>query len=323
MFDFNVETTKETTAFETTAVFDMLIIGGGPGGLNAGLYGIRKGLKVGILTKEIGGQLQNTTTVDNYLGFDNIDGSALSDKFLHHINALEVPLLKGVTVGNITKEADTFHVHVEDGRTFKAKTVIFATGGSPRKLQIPGEDTYNNKGISYCATCDAPFYKDKHVIVAGGGNSAAEGVLDLAAWASKVTVIHRSQWRADHILLEKMKAMPNLEIYLEHQLKRVNGNGKHMTGVEALNKETGEVINVEAEGLLIEIGTIPRSELIQTMVDTNQQGEVIVDAAQMTSVPGLFAIGDVTTQPDKQVIIAAAEGAKAALAATQYINKKI
>lgn len=321
MFDFNVETTKETTAFETTNVFDMLIVGGGPGGLNAGLYGYRKGLNVGIITKEIGGQLQNTTTVDNYLGFENIDGSKLSDQFLKHINALGVPLLKGVTVTKINKEKTLFHVKLKDGRIFRSKTVVFATGGAPRKLQIPGEDTYNNKGISYCATCDAPFYKDQHVIVAGGGNSAAEGVLDLAAWASKITVIHRSQWRADQILLDKMHALPNVKVYLEHQLKRVVGDEKHMHGVEAVNKQTGETLKVEAQGLLIEIGTIPRSELIHSLVKTTPTQEVIVDQRQMTSLPGLFAIGDVTTQVDKQVIIAAAEGAKAALAANNYLNQ--
>ncbi len=322
MFDLNIETTKETTVFNDNKIFDLLIVGAGPGGLNAGLYAYRKGLRVGIVTDEIGGQLHNTTTVDNYLGYTNIDGAKLSSKFLNHINDLDVPMLKGVIVNKIIKTVDGFKLHLSDGKTLESMTVILATGGAPRKLGIKGEATYNNKGISYCATCDAPFYKDQHVIVAGGGNAAAEGVLDLSAWAKKITVIHRSKWRADPVLLKKMEEIPNLTIHLNHQLLEVFGDDNHMQGVKALNKTTNETRSFDAQGLLIEIGTIPKSDLIKDIVETTDKGEVIVDENQMTSVEGLYAVGDVTQNPDKQIIIAAAEGAKAALASAKYINHK-
>ncbi len=320
MFDFNVETTKESSVFDETGLWDFLIIGSGPAGFNAALYAKRKGLSVGILTDEIGGQLHNTTTVDNYLGYSLIDGADLSAKFLDHINTLAIPILKNIRVTKLKKDNQDFELGISDGRTLKAKTVLIATGGLPRKLDIPGEEAYANRGVSYCATCDAPFYKDKHVIVAGGGNSAAEGVIDLAAWANKITVVHRSQWRADEILLEKLKDIPQLSVHLETEIKAVLGD-KRMTGVAVYDKLKKKTYEIAAEGLLIEIGNVPNSNLVFGLAKTNDKGEIIVGANQMTSVAGLFAAGDVTTQPDKQIIISTAEGAKAALAANQYLNK--
>ncbi len=320
MFDFNVETTKETTLFDTVEKWDMLIIGGGPAGMNAGLYAKRKGLEVGIVTDEIGGQLHNTTDVDNYLGFGLIEGPNLSRAFLDHINNLDVPMLKHVRVKHLAHTDPDFELQLNDGRTLKAKTILVATGGRPRKLDIPGEKAFVNKGVTYCATCDAPFFKDKHVVVAGGGNSAAEGVLDLVHYASEITVIHRSQWRADPVLLEKLSDVDHLTIHLESQLLEVYGDHT-MKGVRYKDKRTGHVHSVEADGLLIEIGNVPTSDFVRDLVSTNDLGEIIVDRQQNTNIPGLYAAGDVTEQPDKQIIISAGEGAKAALSASEYLNK--
>jgi len=319
MFDFSVETTKESSAFDTVEKWDMLIIGGGPGGMNAALYAHRKGLKVGIVTDEIGGQLHNTTDVDNYLGFGLVEGPKLSNAFLDHINSLEIPMLKHVKVKSLVHFDPDFELVLSDGRKLLAKTVIVATGGAPKKLGIPGEKAFVNKGVTYCATCDAPFFKDKHVIIAGGGNSAAEGVLDLVPWASKITVVHRSQWRADKVLLSKLTEVEKLTVNLESQLLEVYGDDT-MKGVKYLDKETGETKTLEADGLLVEIGTVPNSAFIKDQVDTNDSDEIIVDTQQRTSITGLYAIGDVTAQPHKQIIISAAEGAKAALVASQYLN---
>lgn len=319
MFDFKIEKPTKSSVFDTVKLWDLLIVGGGPAGLNAALYAKRKGLTCGIVAEELGGQLHNTSIVDNYLGFKEIDGEKLSDVFVEHVNHLDVPILKGQRVKKIEHIHPNFSITITDGRILKAKTVLVATGGAPRKLDIPGEQTYANRGVTYCATCDAPFFKDKHVIVAGGGNSAAEGVLDLVPYASKITVVHRSQWRADQIILDKLNDVDNLTIHLQTQILEVLGDDL-MTGIRVLDKQTHQERVIEADGLLIEIGTIPNSWLIKDMVKTNERDEVIVDQNQMTSIPGLFAAGDLTTQPDKQIIISVAEGAKVALAVNRYLT---
>ncbi len=320
MFSFDVTQKTKNDVFVHGAVFDALVVGGGPAGLNAALYLVRKGKKVGVITKEIGGQLHNTSEVDNYLGFTHILGKDLSDTFLTHANHLEIPILNEVSVQNIQKVNKDFEVHISNGMILHSKTLLYATGGSPRKLDVKGEMIYANKGVSYCTTCDAPFFKGKHVIVAGGGNSAAEAVIDLVPWASKITVVHRSQWRADDVLLKKLTSIENLTIHLETQILEVLGQDT-MTGLKVLDKKTNETFDIEAEGLFIEIGTIPNVSLIRHLVQTTSSGEVIVNDMQETSCEGLYAAGDVTNQPFKQIIIATAEGAKAALAMNQYLNQ--
>jgi alkyl hydroperoxide reductase subunit F len=320
MFTFNVEKTKDTSIFSKDIFWDLIIVGGGPAGLNAGLYAKRKGLEVGIITDEIGGQLHNTTDVDNYLGFTKIQGKDLSNEFLNHLNNLEVPILNSVRVKEIKKNEYDFTLHISDGKIIRSKTVLVATGGSPRKLNIPGEKEFSNIGVSYCTTCDAPFFKDKHVLVAGGGNSAVEAIIDLKAWASKITVIYRSLWRADQILLDKLKDIKNLTIHLNTQILEVIGD-KKMKGVKVLDKLKNEEYIVEADGLFIEIGTIPNSNIVKDLVNMNESGEIVVDDNLMTSIEGLFAAGDVTTTKEKQIIISASEGARAALAITKYLNK--
>lgn len=320
MFNFSLEQQTESSEFDTVFKWDLLVLGGGPAGLNAALYAKRKGLVVGIIAKELGGQLHNTSTVDNYLGYNMIEGEALANQFVDHVKELEVPILKDVEIQEINQKAPDFEIKVSNGKTYISKTVLLATGGAPRKLGIPGEDAYANKGVTYCATCDAPFFKGKHVIVAGGGNSAVEGVLDLVPFASKITVAHRSQFRADEILLEKLDEVKNLDINLETQILSVVGEDL-MTGIEVFDKSTNETRIIEADGLLVEIGTVPNSWLIKDMVETNSHSEVKVDENQMTSIPGLYAAGDVTEQPFKQIIISASEGAKAALAVNQYLKQ--
>jgi thioredoxin-disulfide reductase len=319
MFSFSVEKTSDQSVFKSGSFWDLVVIGGGPAGMNAGLYAKRKGLKVGIITGEIGGQLHNTSTVDNYLGIKWIEGKDLSDQFLSHINSLDIPILKNVKMTHLEKVSQDFELTLSDGKKIKSKTVLIATGGAPRRLDIPGEDTYANRGVSYCTTCDAPFFKDKHVIVAGGGNSAAEAVIDLVPWAKKITVVHRSQWRADQILLDKHKSIEKLDVHLNTQILNVYGDDQ-MKGVEVLDKISGHTFKIDADGLFIEIGTVPNSKSVKALVKTNGRDEIMVDLNQMTSCPGLFAAGDVTDQPYKQIIISAAEGAKAALAINSYLN---
>lgn len=318
MFDLQIQQRPIPSIFETTPLWDLLVIGGGPAGLNAALYTQRKGLKVAVIAKEIGGQLHNTSTVDNYLGIPMIEGKDLSNVFLKHLEALEVPMYLDYWVASIQKSHDVFFVSMDNGTVLKSKTILFATGGQPKKLNIPGEATFANKGVSYCTTCDAPFFKGKNVIVSGGGNSAAEAVLDLAAWAKNITVVHRSQWRADKIILEKFKTIPNLTTFLETQILSIEGKD-NMQGVWVLDKTNQAKRYIEADGLFIQIGLIANSSLIQPLTKTNEKGEVWVDDQFMTTMPGLFAAGDVTQHPFKQIVIAVGDGAKAALAIQQYL----
>jgi NADH-dependent peroxiredoxin subunit F len=319
MFNFSFEPTKKTSVFQDNRLWDLLIIGGGPAGLNAALYAKRKGLQVGLLTKEIGGQLHNTSDVDNYLGLKLLKGEELSAQFLEHVNSLDVPIYKDVFVKSISSILPNFEIELSTGERLKTKTVLITTGGAPRKLQIPGEMEYANIGVSYCTTCDAPFFKGKDVIVSGGGNSAAEAVLDLAVYASSITVVHRSQWRADDILLKKLKQVPHLTIHLETQILEVIGK-EQMTAIRVLDKQTGLERLIPAQGMFVEIGSIPNSYLVKDLVLLNDRQEIIVDDTQKTSLAGLFAAGDVTNQPFKQIIISAAQGASAALSISHYLT---
>jgi len=321
MFNFNLNKSNSNSKFSSDLLWDTLIVGGGPSGLNAGLYLIRKGKNVGVLTSEIGGQLHNTSDVDNYIGLKKLKGSELSSSFLDHVNDLELPIMQDATVTNIVKQKNIFLITLESGIVLKSKTVLFATGGSPRKLNVSGEKTYQNKGVSYCTTCDAPFFKGKHVVVAGGGNSAAEAVIDLVPYASKISVIHRSQWRADEILLEKLKQIKDLDVHLNSQILEIKGDNNSMRSISFLDKNRNIKKEMNAEGLFVEIGNIPNSKIIRDLVETNSSGEIIVNDLQETSLIGMYASGDVTNQPFKQIIIAAGEGAKAALSINKYLNK--
>jgi thioredoxin-disulfide reductase len=318
MFDLQIQKRIIPSIFEEVNLWDILIIGGGPAGLNAALYAQRKGFKVAIISKEIGGQLHNTSTVDNYLGIPMTEGKHLSDTFLKHLETLNVPLYLEVSVLSLNKIDRQFMIELDNGVILKAKTVLLATGGQPRQLGIPGELEFANKGVSYCTTCDAPFFKEKHVIVAGGGNSAAEAVIDLAVWAKKITVVHRSQWRADQIILEQLNKLPNVTVHLETQLLRAEGD-QSLKRVVVLDKKTNAQSIIEADGLFIQIGLLANSKLVKDLVPLTPQGEVMVNQDFMTNLPGLFAAGDVTHHPFKQIVIAVGDGAKAALAIQQYL----
>ena len=318
MFDLQIQKRIIPSIFEEVNLWDILIIGGGPAGLNAALYAQRKGFKVAIISKEIGGQLHNTSTVDNYLGIPMTEGKHLSDTFLKHLETLNVPLYLEVSVLSLKKIDRQFMIELDNGVMLKAKTVLLATGGQPRQLGIPGEREFANKGVSYCTTCDAPFFKDKHVIVAGGGNSAAEAVIDLSVWAKKITVVHRSQWRADQIILEQLNKLPNVTVHLETQLLRAEGD-QSLKRVVVLDKKTNAQSIIDADGLFIQIGLLANSKLVKDLVPLTPQGEVMVNQDFMTNLPGLFAAGDVTHHPFKQIVIAVGDGAKAALAIQQYL----
>lgn len=299
-------------------VYDILIIGGGPAGLNAALYSKRKGLDVGIISYDLGGQVMDTSSVENYLGFPSISGEGLMKKFIEHVNILNVPYLEYVHVKDI-KKSDLIEIHLEDGNTFKSKSVIIATGSKPRKIGIPGELEYSNKGVCYCAICDGPLFADEEVVVAGGGNSAVEAAIDLSKIAKKVTLVHRSNFRADKILVDQLLTLDNVQIKLETQILEVIGD-KFMKGLIVKDKLENKEYTIEAAGLFVEIGYLPNSDPFKNILALNSKGEIIVDKYGRTNIDGIFAAGDVTDTPYKQIIMSAGDGAKCALSANEYIN---
>ncbi len=319
-FNFSFNETKKAASLDAGQLYDLLVIGGGPAGMNAALYAKRKGLTTGIITKRIGGQLLNTSSVDNYLGISQVSGEELSEKYLSHLKELEVGILEEADVISVSKALDVFHTSLSDGRIFKSKTLLLATGSSPRKLQVPGEAEYSNRGVAYCAICDAPLFKGKDVIIAGGGNSAVEAAIDVAKFARHVTLVHRSQLRADQILIDAMMSQANITVYLQTQILEIVGDQK-MTGIRVSDKVKNKERIIEADGIFIEIGNLPANNLVKDIAEVNDRGEVIVDDKNMTTLPGLFAAGDVTQIAYKQIVIAVADGAKAALAANEYINQ--
>lgn len=317
---FSLETPKTQNVDEQT-IYDFLSLGGGPAGLNGALYAKRKGLKTAVVTYDLGGQLKNTSSIDNYLGFESIDALELIDRFVNHLKSLDVPLVTGLRITGFEKKENLFLVTLEDGRVLKTKTALIAFGGSPRKLSVPGEDDFSGKGVSYCATCDGPFFRNKHVVVAGGGNSAVEAAIDLSKVAANVTIIHRSQFRADQTTLDQLYKLPKVHVLLETQILELRGD-KTLTGLWILDKKTGKETLFPTDGLFVEIGSVANTQLFAPWVKLNERGEIIVDEHQQTSLEGLYAAGDVTEQVHRQVIISAAEGAKAALYANLWMNKK-
>ena len=317
-FNFNIGNLNKPKV-DLDQIFDFVSIGGGPASYNASLYAKRKGLNVLIIAKKPGGQLLNTSSVDNYLGFKELSGEALYEQFHEHVKTLDISEINDQNVIHIDKNKDVFYLSLEDGSVVKSKTILIATGSNPRKLGVKGEVEFSNAGVAYCAICDAPLFKGKDVIIAGGGNSAVEAAIDVAKIAKHVTLVHRSQLRADKILVDKMNEQANIKVYLESQILEIEGDTK-MRSIRVLDKQSNTEFRLEADGIFIEIGNIPNSDLVKNLVELNDRNEIIVNHQQETSLEGCYSAGDVTNTPYKQIIIATAEGAKAALAANEYIN---
>lgn len=322
-FEINLSPTsaKEKTVFDTKVLYDLLILGGGPAGLNAALYAKRKGLVVGIVAKDSGGQVLDTSSVENYLGLPNLTGEGLVKKFLEHVQELDVPFLEYEEVSGIKIEPDSAikNIVLNNGMVLKTKSVIIATGSKPRRLGVPGEAEYSGKGVCYCAICDGPLFADEEVIVAGGGNSAVEAALDLSKITAKVTLVHRSSFRADKILVDQLLKKQNVEIKLATDILEIVGE-KFMTGIKAKDKVSSEEFVIPAAGLFVEIGYLPNSDQFAPLLELNDRREIVVDRHGKTNIDGIYAAGDVTDTPYKQIIMAAGDGAKCALAVNDYLN---
>lgn len=301
-------------------MYDIAILGGGPAAMTAAIYSARKKLNTVLLTKDIGGQMMLTTDIENWIGFQKITGFELTERFDKHMSQFEeIDKHVGENVARINIEQDTFEIINEQNVAYTSRAVLIATGKRSRPLGIPGEEELAARGISYCATCDAPIYAGREVAVIGGGNSAVQAVIDLIPIAVKIHIINVvPTWQADPILLERIVTSEKVASYLGWEAVRVLGE-KSVTGLVIRNRETGEEKELSLGGIFVEIGLIPNSDFVRGLLNLNKYGEIIVDCLSRTSVPGIFAAGDVTTVPSKQIVVAAGEGAKAALSAYDYL----
>jgi len=301
-----------------TDLYDIIIIGAGPAGLTAGLYTSRRALKTLILAKDLGGQAAISYEVENYPGVDLTDGLTLMKKFADQARKFGTEIKSG-EVKKIKKEKDNFSVETNRDK-FRARAVILAFGLTPRDLNIPGEQKFKGRGVSYCATCDGPLFKEKIVAVVGGGNSALEASEYLAKIAAKVYLVHhRDQFRGEKILVRQLKKNPKVEMVLSSDILKIKGN---QVVKSIIIKDNGltKTKELKVDGVFVEIGYVAKTDLVKNLVKLNDQGEIVTDKDSNTSQPGVFACGDVTDTSYKQIIISAGEGAKAALQAYKYLQ---
>ncbi len=305
---------------EVEGTVDVGIIGGGPAGLTAAVYLARKKRSVAIITKDLGGQVAWTLGIENYMGYQYVTGKELTDKFVEQVRQFPIPVVTD-EVTELRVGRDFFTILTAGGRSVEARTVIVASGKQPRELGIPDEKRFVGKGLSYCATCDAPLFAGKDVAICGGGNSAVQAAIDLSQISPKVYIVSRSPWRADGVIIDKANAIGNLEKKTGYTILGVVGQ-KSVEGLRVKEKTSGNEEVLPVKGVFVEVGLDPNTGFLKGLVDLNEYGEVVVDSMCKTGVPGLFAAGDVTMVHEKQIVVAAGEGAKAALSAHEYLTRK-
>lgn len=304
-------------------IYDLVIIGGATSGLTAGIYAARKKLNAVILTKEVGGQSLQTENIENFPGFEKISGPELIDKMKEQVQKYGLSIKPGVEVKSISKTEDIFEITVNMSEKIMAKSVIIATGKKHKKLSIPGEKEFENKGVVYCSTCDAPLFGGKDVVVAGSGNSGLSSAFDLLKYANKIYIIGRAdKIKGDEFLQEKIRENDKVIFITSAEVKEIRGS-KFVEEVIYLDKKTGKEKNLKAQGVFVNIGWSPSSAFARGFLKTNEYEEIVIDQkTNETSVKGVFAAGDVTDVKYKQCVIAAGEGAKAALSAYDYLKNK-
>ncbi|MGP1494947.1 MAG: FAD-dependent oxidoreductase [Streptobacillus sp.] len=302
--------------------YDIAVIGAGPAAVSAAIYGARKGLKVAMIGDLVGGQLINTNDIENIIGTPLTNGFDFSQSLEKHLNEYEIAFYKGHKVKKVLKDSKDNILILDDELEVKSKTVIVATGAIWKKLGIEGEDKYAGKGVHYCATCDGPFYRNKDVVIIGGGNSGVEAAIDLSNIAKTITLVeYSSTINADEVLKNKLSSLENVKILTSSAAQSVTGN-LFAEGLKILNRDSNVVEEIKTDGIFVEIGTVANTSFVSDILDINTNSEIKIDSVNKTSVEGIFAAGDCSDVRYKQVIIAMGEGAKAALSAYEYLIKE-
>jgi NADH-dependent peroxiredoxin subunit F len=313
---------RDAAKLSAKEAFDVLIVGGGPAGAAAAVYAARKGIRVGVAAERFGGQTNDTMAIENYISVLETDGPKFSAALEAQVRHYSVDIMNLQRADKLVPAAadGLVEVHMDNGGSLKAKTVILSTGARWRNVNVPGEQEYKNKGVAYCPHCDGPLFKGKRVAVIGGGNSGVEAAIDLAGVVEHVTLIEfADQLKADAVLVNKLKSLPNVAIHVNAQTSEITGDGSKVNGLVYKDRASGELHRVDLAGVFVQIGLVPNTEWLKGTVDLSKFGEIVVDAKGHTNVPGVFAAGDCTTVPYKQIVIAAGEGAKAALSAFDHL----
>jgi alkyl hydroperoxide reductase subunit F len=319
----------DTTSAERAAerlnnreAYDVLVIGGGPAGAAAAIYAARKGIRTGLASERFGGQVLDTMAIENFISVRHTEGPQFAASLEEHVRDYDIDVMNLQRAEKLVAGKEMISVELVNGATLRSKAVILSTGARWRQMGVPGEDHYRNKGVAYCPHCDGPLFRGKRVAVIGGGNSGVEAAIDLANIVSHVTLIEfDSMLRADDVLQRKLRSLPNVDVLLSARTTEVLGDGQKVTGLVYENRIAGQRHTLDLDGIFVQIGLLPNTEWLKGSVDLSSRGEIIVDQHGQTSVPGVFAAGDCTTVPYKQIVIALGEGAKASLAAFDHLMR--
>jgi alkyl hydroperoxide reductase subunit F len=303
--------------------FEVLVAGGGPAGAAAAIYTARKGFRTGVVAERFGGQVLDTMSIENFVGTVYTEGPKLASALEAHVHEYDVDVIKSQTIAKLIPATETGGLHAVElasGARLQARSVVIATGARWRQMGIPGEFEYRNRGVTFCPHCDGPLFKGKRVAVIGGGNSGIEAAIDLAGIVGHVTVIEfLDVLRADEVLVRKLKSMPNVDIVMSARTTEVIGDGSKVTGLDYEDRTTGDIRHIDLDGIFVQIGLLPVTDWLAGSVALSDRGEIVIDERGQTSVPGIFAAGDCTTVPYKQIVVAMGAGATAGLSAFDYL----
>ena len=317
---------REAAKLNAKDAFDVLVVGGGPAGAAAAVYAARKGIRVGVAAERFGGQVNDTLAIENYISVLETNGPKFAadlEAQVRHYGVDIMNLQRAEKLIPASEPGGLVQVQMSNGATLKARSVILSTGARWRNVNVPGEAEYKNKGVAYCPHCDGPLFKGKRVAVIGGGNSGVEAAIDLAGVVQHVTLIEFADaLKADAVLVSKLKSLPNVTIHVNAQTTEITGAGGTVNGLSYKDRVSGEIRHVELEGVFVQIGLVPNTEWLKGTLELSRFGEIVVDAKGHTNVDGVFAAGDCTTVPYKQIVIAAGDGAKASLSAFDYLIRQ-
>src|SRR5690625_2896392 len=316
------ESEEQVQALDEKEPFDVLVVGGGPAGAAAAVYAARKGIRTGVVAERFGGQVLDTMAIENFISVKYTEGPQFATALEEHVRDYEVDIMNVQVAEELIPGAE-HQIKLKNGATLKARTVVLATGARWRELGVPGEQEYRNRGVAYCPHCDGPLYKDKPIAVIGGGNSGVEAALDLAGIVKHVTLIEfGDKLIADSVLQERLRSLPNVTIVTKGQTTEITGTDS-VDGLTYIDRDSGNEVHLELAGVFILVGLAPNTGWLEGTVDLNKMGEIIVDRKGATNVPGVFAAGDCTDGPYKQIITATGDGATASLSAFDYMMRNI